>query len=419
VLYFYVFLSYDGIMFKDYVIDLQSSVLNKESNAYLLDLPRDFMDETTTQDQNLILVYVDNQLLTKSNTQHQEIRLLGDGRYSIWNSQLYFSLPSNQHINSFKVITLRLVNKNEFSFIENEFLNYIGSREDKIQAAISINAGLNNSLFKNFYSSHNKFLDFIVNHLDIEKIETVCVAGVGYNPYSALRFIADGAQLVYANDLTDVKKNFSSVDIKILIKILRQLNPIHATRLENNINLGQDFMSTFNNLIVIDKIPFEEINCAQKCDLVYSSSVLEHVKNIYSFYENLRDITNLHGYSYHYIDLRDHRYFAKPLEFLKLSEKEYGIIATENRLRSIDHLNYLRDFGFEIIDTEFEYISPVGYTDIDSEITRVDSVKNYDDIPEVLTELDLLKLDVKFQSYPRRELGIIGITVLAKKSNTK
>ena len=178
-------------------------------------------------------------------------------------------------------------------------------------------------------------------------------------------------------------------------------------------------MSTFNNLIVIDKSPFEEIDCAQKCDLVYSSSVLEHVKNVFSFYNNLSEITNFHGYSYHYIDLRDHRYFAKPLEFLKLSEKEYSVINTENRLRSIDHLNYLREFGFEILDTEFQYISPVGYIGIDSEITQIDSVKKYDDIPEVLTELDLLKFDVKFQSYSRRELGIIGITVLAKKSNSK
>ena len=104
-------------MFKDYVIDLQSSVLNKESNAYVLELPREFIDETTTQVQNLTLVYIDNQLLTKSNTQHHEIRLLGDGRYSIWNSQLYFSLPSNLSIYSFKIITLRVVNKNEFSFI--------------------------------------------------------------------------------------------------------------------------------------------------------------------------------------------------------------------------------------------------------------------------------------------------------------
>ena len=95
------------------------------------------------------------------------------------------------------------------------------------------------------------------------------------------------------------------------------------------------------------------------------------------------------------------------------------MINTENRLRSIDHLNYLREFGFEILDTEFQYISPVGYIGIDSEITQIDSVKKYDDIPEVLTELDLLKFDVKFQSYSRRELGIIGITVLAKKSNSK
>ena len=80
------------------------------------------------------------------------------------------------------------------------------------------------------------------------------------------------------------------------------------------------------------------------------------------------------------------------------------------------HAYSIKDSSQTILKKKRIY-SPV--QTITGDTLQIDSVKKYDDIPEVLTELDLLKFDVKFQSYSRRELGIIGITVLAKKSNSK
>lgn len=84
-------------------------------------------------------------------------------------------------------------------------------------------------------------------------------------------------------------------------------------------------------------------------DMIFSNAVLEHVREPIDVLRNLHRMLAPNGWFVHAIDLRDHRDFNKPLEFLALSEAAYR---TEdpygNRHRASD---WLRDFaasGFSV-----------------------------------------------------------------------
>lgn len=143
--------------------------------------------------------------------------------------------------------------------------------------------------------------------------------------------------------------------------------------------------------------------------------MLEHVHNVKDFYLQMAKITKMGGYAYHGIDLRDHLNYFRPLEFLKLSKLEYSSINTENRLRSIDHLNHFKNAGFEIISVKYGYIDKLEFKNLNSILTKTNYSYKYMDVPEILTEKDFSELNSDFRGYPSRELSITGIGILGRK----
>ena len=61
-------------------------------------------------------------------------------------------------------------------------------------------------------------------------------------------------------------------------------------------------------------------------DVVVSNAVLEHVEDLQATAASLAGVTVPGGYGLHQVDLRDHRSFDRPLEFLTLSRREYDEI---------------------------------------------------------------------------------------------
>ena len=53
------------------------------------------------------------------------------------------------------------------------------------------------------------------------------------------------------------------------------------------------------------------------------------------------------------IDLRDHRDFTRPLDFLCMTPDEYAEIATENRLRASDWQRLFDEAGFETLERRY------------------------------------------------------------------
>lgn len=78
-------------------------------------------------------------------------------------------------------------------------------------------------------------------------------------------------------------------------------------------------------------------------DIIWSISVLEHVKNMAGAIKEMHRVLKPGGLNCHWIDLRDHYDFNKPLEFLKYGNNNWNKYLTKegisytNRLRACDY----------------------------------------------------------------------------------
>ncbi len=87
----------------------------------------------------------------------------------------------------------------------------------------------------------------------------------------------------------------------------------------------------------VESLPFID----DSFDCVYSFATFEHFRDPDAAALELHRITKPGGIQFHSIDLRDHRNFEEPLEFLTMSEKQWAEIGAQsggyaftNRLRS-------------------------------------------------------------------------------------
>lgn len=88
------------------------------------------------------------------------------------------------------------------------------------------------------------------------------------------------------------------------------------------------------------RLPFED----SAFDLVLSNAVLEHVRDPDAVARETARVLAPSGVALHQIDLRDHRDFSKPLEFLRLPSSEWERLERESGL---EHVNRLRRSGWE------------------------------------------------------------------------
>lgn len=90
-------------------------------------------------------------------------------------------------------------------------------------------------------------------------------------------------------------------------------------------------------------------------DLIFTNSVLEHIKPVKENIWFMSKILNNSGYMLHNIDLRDHYNFNKPFLFYKYSDWVWDNLLTKeglsytNRLRYDDFVQLFKNMGFKII----------------------------------------------------------------------
>ncbi|ODS35024.1 hypothetical protein BEH94_03720 [Candidatus Altiarchaeales archaeon WOR_SM1_SCG] len=128
-------------------------------------------------------------------------------------------------------------------------------------------------------------------------------------------------------------------------------------------------------------------------DLIFTNSVLEHVKNIEENIKYMSKILNNNGYVLHNIDLRDHYNFNKPFLFYKYSDRIWNNLLTKegisytNRLRYDDFIGLFKNAGLETIHEKIERC-----------------------------KLNQKKLSSKFKSKNKRDLEITNLRILLKKA---
>jgi SAM-dependent methyltransferase len=103
-------------------------------------------------------------------------------------------------------------------------------------------------------------------------------------------------------------------------------------------------------------------------DIACSVAVLEHVCDPDKVFQNIYRSLKPGGYSIHQIDFRDHRDFARPLEFLLLDDESFeGCVgeaekySTGNRLRFTPTCSLWQDTGFTDIRTHVNEEASAAY----------------------------------------------------------
>lgn len=88
----------------------------------------------------------------------------------------------------------------------------------------------------------------------------------------------------------------------------------------------------------------------ERVDLIVSSSVLEHVRNLQETFYKLRMALRQDGAMLHLVDYRDH-FFKYPFHFLQFSQTVWNQLLDPGdlpRWRLADHLRAFRELGFAV-----------------------------------------------------------------------
>lgn len=148
--------------------------------------------------------------------------------------------------------------------------------------------------------------------------------------------------------------------------MLKELMDIFGIAYNNNSDIFLNYFSK-SSYISGDKssaskinyfpgVKLEEFSDSIKYDVCYSCAVMEHVADIETFVIKTYDLLSPGGVAFHFIDLRDHRDFSKPLDFLKLGKLEWSDIYSDagyfihgNQLRYSDYKKMFLQHGFAIV----------------------------------------------------------------------
>ncbi len=302
----------------------------------------------------IVLVLEDGKPLGPGDVQHIEIRKHGSGTFSLWHKDLYFSASDNTDCNNNeRAYSIAAIDFSNNSAAYRQVAERLARDDAELLDLIGRNYGKNNSFFLNFFGYFNAVTSVLErNHIRFP--ETVIEIGAGAKPYTALRFLLEGARRFIANDIMEVDRVFERGFIKDLRTLLDLISPGKGSRLDLLVTpSGGHNKLAIAGLEVHDRRPFDEIGLDAQFDLIISTSVLEHVTRPREVLAKVASLLRPGGYTWHSIDLRDHRDFSQPLDFLEMTEKEYAAIESENRLRASDWLVIFREIGLETVECEF------------------------------------------------------------------
>jgi hypothetical protein len=156
-------------------------------------------------------------------------------------------------------------------------------------------------------------------------------------------------------------------------------------------------------------------------DLIFSFSVLEHIRHLPSVLARLRRAVSPTGVCMHWIDLRDHTDMNDPLKYLRLSESEFQArySTAHNRWRRAEYLKMFRDAGWHIIGERVTGLAPTldnGNTDMFAIASRGPEGFYVADAKDLIGDmvLDRDALSAEYSALPSEELAVLGLRVIAR-----
>lgn len=221
-----------------------------------------------------------------------------------------------------------------------------------------ISSFFHNLMFEKLYKSDFVKLDkkfeevlavFKKRKIDI-KNKVILELGPGNSKINAYNFLLNGAKKVYLVDKfprsakPSKQKGFDEQEINYIKKKFRKEKLFFLDE-ENNPK------KEFIKFVPKDLVETKNL----KADLIFSVSVLEHIKNIEKNIDAMTKILNPKGIMFHHIDMRDHFNFENPFLFYKYSDFAWNNFLTKegisytNRWRYDDFIGLFKKKNLKIV----------------------------------------------------------------------
>jgi SAM-dependent methyltransferase len=300
----------------------------------------------------IVIVLENGMPLGPGNVQHVIIRNSGRGMFSLSADRIYFSASDNTDCNeNNRGYSLAILDFAKNSSVYREAVERFASSDAELLRLIRLNSGKNNNVFLNFFGYFNDILGVLSRH-KIPLPESAIELGSGGLPHTAVRFLLEGSKRLVANDIVHVQNLFEREFVQDLCALLALVAPEMEAKFKR-ITLPCGDKVKFAGLEVHDEQAFELMAIDGQVDFIFSTSVLEHVKQPRKAIDKMTTFLKPGGHVWHSIDLRDHRDFNSPLAFLEITADDYASVNTENRLRASDWLEIFQAVGFEVIECVF------------------------------------------------------------------
>jgi SAM-dependent methyltransferase len=309
-------------------------------------------------------------------------------------------------------------------------LRAVGLHEDLLLRAVATNVNQNDRALYNLIHAYRQLRMLARSVGEDFAGKTILELGASPEPTLPLILLLEGAEKVITNNVFVLSDTVPRPTVQLLSLLLNSLRDVPPDRLGEVIEWHGD-VARFrpgrlecHAPLGAEELPLPEASV----DIAFSMAVLEHVQQPRAVLARMFALTKPGGWSLHAIDLRDHRDFTRPLDFLNLSHEEYvrATGGSENRVRARDYVQQFRDAGFEVVSTRFQD-APLPLMD-DGRSDLVDMASwplhtfwrraSLDDVTPWVTEETRRLMAPPFCDMDVKELSVLGLLVIAKKPDT-
>lgn len=259
------------------------------------------------------------------------------------------------------------------------------------------------------------------------KGKTILEIGSGPTPCNAISFLMDGCQKVFMNDIGHINKTFdpgyalvTNFLFKIVSEPLRTINEIIVNSGDNHASMIHPDLC-----FAISGQPAENLTLEnESIDLIFSCSVMEHVKDPTGVLRKCYDLLRPGGYCIHSIDLKDHSNPNVPLKFLCILSTDYDQYGTENRWRASDFIEEFNCLGYEIkkilLTDTIVPLGPDGNMDVmeylvSSSLESFYRFETMDAIIPWVTAEERSRFCMPFREKALEDLSVLGLIIVAGK----
>lgn len=302
-----------------------------------------------------------------------DIRSGGAGAFCHWGRHLYFSASdnSNPNTNGRTYRVLVPASEEEARLELKAATASVAADPELLQCSLSASFSRQGGEFHTAYT-----LRTLLSALGNARFEIdgKAILEVGASPSNGLGIALGllGARKVFLNNvlpLTEETPRAFATNVAAITGLMRPLKRRLSEVCVPGSSEGRVRLNPrlFETIASTDAASLPGLDAA--IDLVFSFSVLEHIRHLPTVLSRLRQVIAPDGLAIHGIDLRDHTDLSHPLKYLQFSEAEFHARYSDehNRWRRADYMRMFEAAGWKVVRQRFGGQLPVlanGETDM-------------------------------------------------------